>query len=423
MQNREAATEPTGPGQIMLIPVPGWSRDEIVPPDCPDPVLGTALWQGARDAGLWGCTRPRDRHGLFVPPAAPPDFDPASPFTRALQTLHLLVREPGQVTEADVGKACADIAAIAETTGDLSLARRYAEAWAYADQSSARAAATAGQLCTRLAEYPRGEIWLQRAVRLGRMARDWEWYIRGYLRLGSLKFNLGVYPPARRYYVRAYRMAIWAGHLSLAGKAHHDLMTICTDLGEIQRGIEHAEAVHRFYPANDPVFPYFVHDFAFLLAQGGYHHEAMTLLSAALNYIPPHRQLLIRGTLARTAAALNQRPLYEELTAQVEELASTSQEGAAAAFIRVADGARQLGSWERAEFYAARGLHIAHSRHEGQPQRLSHEVLDRVSMRDQTGNAPVPVKQDVSLLVARFLTRLRRHRAAGESAGALTKLP
>ena len=44
-------------------------------------------------------------------------------------------------------------------------------------------------------------------------------------------------------------------------------------------------------------------------------------------------------------------------------------------------------------------------------------------MRDQTGNAPVPVKQDVSLLVARFLTRLRRHRAAGESAGALTKLP
>jgi tetratricopeptide (TPR) repeat protein len=412
MQNREAVTEPTRPGQIMLIPVPGWSRDEIVPPDCADPVLGTALWQGARDAGLWGCTSPQDRHGLFSPRADPSAFDPASPFTRALQTLQLLVREPGQVMEADVGKACADIAAIAETTGDLSLARRYAEAWAYADQTSARAAATAGQLCTRLAEYPRGEIWLQRAVRLGRMDRDWEWYIRGYLRLGSLKFNLGIYPPARRYYMRAHRMAIWSGHLSLAGKAHHDLMTICTDQGEIQRGIDHAEAVYRLYPANDPVFPYFVHDFAFLLARGGYDQNAMTLLSAALDHIPPHRQLLIRGTLARAAAALNQRSPYEEFTAQVEELASRSQEGAAAAFIRVADGSRLLELWDRAESYAARGLDIAHSRHEGQPQRLAHAVLDRVSMRDHTGSPTVPVKQDVSLLVTRFLARLRKHRLA-----------
>lgn len=90
---------------------------------------------------------------------------------------------------------------------------------------------------------------------------------------------------------------------------------------------------------------------------------------------------------------------------------------------RVADGAREFGEWERAELFAGRGLEIAHARHEGQPQRLAHEILDLVSIRDGNRNPPVPATHDVASLVARILKRLAKHRAPADVAGALTKIP
>jgi tetratricopeptide (TPR) repeat protein len=407
-----------------IIPPPTWAADELIPPEGIDYALALELWQRARDVKLWNDVPANHRGRLFAPADSPLQYVTEIPedIRLALQALRELVESPHASGGDEVATACASISAWAESAGQVRLSRTYAEAWALVDRLSAKAAATAGGLCTRLADYSRAEIWLQRAVRIGRATKNWEWYIRGYLRLGMLQFNLGNYKPARRYYARAYRTALWGGFDALAGKARHDMMTICTDIAAFDLGIDYATEVLKLYPADDPVFPYFVHDFAFLLLQAGEFGHAYDLLSAALQFIPDHRRLLIYGTMARAAAALGQRERYENFSTEVQLRAVSSEEGAAAAFVRLADGARQYGEWERAERLAGSALVIAHKRSEGQPQRLAHQVLDRVSLRD--GAAPAaPLRRDVAALVPQFLVRLQKHSAPAGSAGALTKTP
>lgn len=408
-----------------IIPVPTWAADELMPPEGIDPELAFELWQRARDVKLWNQVPATRRRHLFASAISLHPQDGANtpePIRWSLRVLRQLIHSPFAAEGDELGKACAAIGDWAEREGHVRLARTYTEAWALAEPLSAQAAATAGSLSTRLADYSRAEIWLQRAVRIGRATKNWEWYIRGYLRLGMLQFNLGNYKPARRYYARAYRTAVWGGFDGLAGKARHDLMTICTDVYAFDLGIDYATEVLRLYPAGDPVFPYFVHDFAFLLLQAGRFEQAEALLSAALQFIPDHRRLLIYGTMARTAAALGDQERYEHLLNEVQLRAAKSDEGAAAAFVRLADGARQYGDWERAERLAGVALAIAHRRYEGQPQRLAHQVLDRVSIRDRDAPA-APIRRDVAALVPQFLARLQKHSAPAESAGALAKTP
>lgn len=403
-----------------IIPAPTWAADELAPAQGIDAALASELWQRARDVKLWSDVPQSHHESLFASAertslvAIPDGIRPA------LETLGRLVDSPHAARGGDLGNACSSISAWAESAGHVRLSRTYAEAWALAEPISAKAAATAGGLCTRLADYSRAEIWLQRAVRIGRATKNWEWYIRGYLRLGMLHFNLGNYKPARRYYARAYRTAIWGGFGALAGKARHDMMTICTDVSAFDLGIDYAREVLELYPVGDPVFPYFVHDFAFLLLRAGSFQLAAELLSSAVAFIPDHRRLLIYGTMARAAAGLGERERYERLAVEVQARAETSEEGAAAAFVRLADGARQYGEWERAERLAGAALVIAHRRNEGQPQRLAHLVLDRISIRDST--APVTLlRRDAGALVPQFLARLQKHSAPEELAGALTK--
>lgn len=404
-----------------FLPIPGWPEDELSPPDGLTPVLAHHLWQRARDVKLWSAIEPAKRRGLFRRTDPPTTAYPES-FADALKCLDALIETPHSVPADKIATACAQISRWAETEGHLPLARSYAEAWATVEPLNAQAAATAGGYCTRLADDSRAELWLQRAVRLARRSRDWEWYIRAFLRLGILRFNLGNYKPARRYYFRAYRKAVWAGYSGLAGKARHDLMTICTDVGAFNLGIDYALEVLVRYPANDPVFPYFVHDFAFLLAQAGHYEHAAPLLQAALHHIPEHRRLLIHGTMACTAAALGDRQRFETLAAQVIKRARSSEEGAAAAFVRLADGARQFSQWERAERFAGRALEIAYRRHEGQPQRLAYQVMDRVAVRDSSITT-VPLQHPIPTLLPSFLARLQKHHPPEGLAGALTKMP
>lgn len=408
---------------VDIIPVPTWSPDELVPPEGPAQELAMELWQRARDVKLWTDAATIGlRRNLFCSSTPLESGLHPESIRLPVELLRQLVQSPEDATAEGIASACERISQWAADSGYVPLARTYAEAWALVDPDSARAAATAGGLCTRLAEYSRAEIWLQRAVRIGRATRDWEWYIRGYLRRGIIQFNLGSYRPARRFYSRAYRTAVWSGYDSLAGKARHDLMTICTDVGAFDLGIDYAVEALRLYPADDPVFPYFVHDFAFLLVQAGHFRPAETLLSAALEHIPGHRRLLIHGTLARTVAALGQRERFESFASEVLRRAETSDEGAAAAFVRLADAARGYREWERAERWAGRALEIAHKRQEGQPQRLAHNVLDRVSTRDAEVMT-LPVRRDPAAFVPAFLARLQKHSAPPGVAGALTKSP
>ncbi len=391
-------------------------------------VLGVVLWKRVRAVKLWASTRRDRRPGLFMPPSGRAREQLAraveqAPELRApLATLAAMVRHPERARPSAVSAACLAVAEWAEGQGKLETALQFAEAAAAARPRDPGAAAAAGQFCTRVAAVDRAVVWLQRAVVLARRAMDRVWYIRGHLRLGFLMFHLGDYEQARGLYVLASRMAARTGRRALAGQAQHDLFTVACEVGTYEEAEDHVWQALDLYPVRHPGVPFLAHDYAWLLNREGFFSGAHVLLCATLPHIAPHRRLPILGSLARACAGIADREGYEAAAGEVMRLAAATEEGAAAALVHVADGARRFGEWERAETTALRALEVAVRREEAEPQCGARAILEGVPVRD-----PGPVERRppdgprVRELTARFLTRLRKWSAASGMAEA--KLP
>lgn len=405
-----------------LLPAPAWPRPEHKLFFEADGALGYVLWQRARDVRLWASFWGASPTGLFRPLSArqrrlsAEATREAPEIAEPLSTLDALVSAPEKAIRGAVGAACAQISAWGEERGRFEVALAYAEAAAAAEPDSARAAATAGQLCTLVQADPAGEAmearaatWLHRAARLARRGRDWEWYIRAHIRLGRLVYILGNYARARRLYNRAGWMADWFGRTELAGKAHHDLAAIESHVGPYAAAERHVRKALRLYPVHHPRLPYLVHDYGFALMRHSYHAAALQLLEAAWDHIPPDNRLVINGTLARVSGGLRDRGRYEQAASHAILLAELSEYGAAWAYIHMAEGARCFGEWDRAEAYAGKGLELAQRRREMDAQRVAYEVLDAITTR-----RPAPVAQEApqsaTELVALCVERLRRLR-------------
>ncbi len=409
-----------------LLPAPAWPRPEHKLFMEADGALGFVLWQRARDVRLWASLRGASPAGLFRPPTpqqrrlAAEAAREAPEIAEALSTLAALVSTPEKAARDTVGAACARISAWGEESGRFEVALTYAEAAAAAEPASARAAATAGQLCIWAQTDPVGEAmearaatWLHRAARLARRGKDWEWYIRAHIRLGRLTYILGNYARARRLYSRAGWMADWFGRQELAGKAHHDLAAIESHVGPYAAAERHVRKALRLYPVHHPRLPYLVHDYGFALMRHCYHAAALQLLEAAWEHIPPANRLVINGTLARVSGGLRDRARYEQAASHAILLAELSEYGAAWAYIHMAEGARCFGEWDRAEAYAGTGLALAQRRREMDAQRVAYDMLDAITTR-RPAPAPQEAPQSATELVALCLVRLRKLREGSE---------
>lgn len=407
-----------------LHPAPRWNRDEQNLLLDADGALGLVLWQRARDVRLWASFGRSVPPHLFSTPkraqrrlhdaaaAEAPQID--GPLT----ILFEMVRQPDSFTGPRVCAACLQISEWASEGNKLETALAFAEAAAAADPSSAEAAAVAGMLCLRVPPEServpasiRAASWLRRAARLGRRAKDWEWYIRAHIRLGLLLYHLGEFAAARRMYDRAAWMAHWFGRTELAGKAHHDLLAIEGDIGTLQSATHEAQTSLALYPLRHERIPYLVHDIAFYaLVRNRFFSSARTVLDAVWSYIPPENRLIINGTVARVAAALRDRERYESSASHVCVLAELCQDGATWAYVHIAEGARFFGEWDRAERYAARALELAMLRRELDAQRTAYTLLDSIMLR-----VPGPPEEKstpgfVTALVRSCLTRLAKLR-------------
>lgn len=409
-----------------LLPAPAWPRPDHRLLLEAEGALGYVLWQRARDVRLWASFRDAAPKGLFRPLTpqrqrlSAEAAREAPEIVEALSTLDALVSAPEKAAPGPVGAACAQISAWGEERSRFEIALTFAEAAAAAEPYSARAAATAGQLCTHVQADPAGEAmearavtWLHRAARLARRGRDWEWYIRAHIRLGRLTYILGNYSRARRLYNRAGWMADWFGRRELAGKAHHDLAAIESHVGPYAAAERHARKALKLYPVHHPRLPYLVHDYGFALMRNCYHAVALQLLEAAWNHIPPDNRLVINGTLARVSGGLRDRLRYEQAASRAVLLAELSEYGAAWAYIHLAEGARCFGEWDRAEAYAGVGLAMAQRRREMDAQRVAYDLLDAITTR-----TPAPAAreapQSATEMAALCLERLRKLREGPE---------
>jgi hypothetical protein len=259
-----------------------WDASELEPFSVEPPSLSLLLWQRARDVRLWAMVPAAHRTGLFQE-NAPSSVDAGDQVPAALRTaievLQSLVDNPGEADRESLAEACRCVIDWAEKENVFPVALHFADSWGYVESHNPQTAATAGQYCTRGAHYGRAEEWLIRAATLGRRVKDWEWYIRSYVRLGIVRYELGDSPRARAFALKAATKAKWSGHHTLGGMAYHDLLAVAIHTGTFAQGERYATRALELYPVRYDRVRHLAHDYALFLARRACYSSAMPLLN------------------------------------------------------------------------------------------------------------------------------------------------
>jgi tetratricopeptide (TPR) repeat protein len=254
----------------------------------------------------------------------------------------------------------------------------------------------------------RASAWLYRARVVARVTDDEEWKLRSRLRTAILLLQLGRIGRARKVLVRVARRAPKVGQAEWAGKARHDLLlSFATDPAGYSRAHAHLEQALAIYPVRNPRIPYLLHDFGVILIRAGAYRQALRLLEAVYPHIPPSNRIIIHATIARAYAGVRDHDGFARGAALVEAAAVRSQESASFALVHLAEGARLLAEWDRAERYAAAGLEIALARREFDVVRVAYDVIDAVTTRTQLTIRTAP-EAHVRNAVERCLKRLSK---------------
>lgn len=400
---------------------PKWPRPEhYILDEVPGP-LNLVLWRVALDARLWALAPVEVRltlfrkHQSFINGTTGEVISSCPNISRPAASLLALARFPELASEREVSTACLQVSNWAESSGFLETALHFAEVAAMTSESP-ELAAKAGYLAMRLADFNRAASWFQRTIHLSRRPRDWVWYIRGYLRLGALFFQMGRHDLARPKYRRAHKAAIRRGQVALAAQAYHDLLTLESDVGTFEKGEEYAARALELYPLRHPRLPHLAHDYAFFLVRNGFYSRAASLLE----HLPPdlyedRYRIVLFGTVARAAAGIRSRHSYERAAQEVLRRSRISEEFAPPAIIHIGEGARAFGEWELAEGYAALALDMAIRRRDVTAQRLARALLDAISVREPALTDQRPPRESRIPLITGRLVRAVGKSAAPES--------
>lgn len=220
--------------------------------------LGVLLWRTVRDVELWAATPPARRAGLFHPESAerrrtrlaetevPPEL--AAP----LDTLSALLAVPDRADEYTVAQCCAHIAAWASGTRARETALAYAQAAALALPEDADAALQTGACSLDAGQRARAEVWLRRAVGLGRRGRRWDAYSRAVFALARLHERAANPVRAVREYRLAHRAGLRHGVDEVRLGAARALLRLARASGDAERARNWAVAAQRAYRPGAP---------------------------------------------------------------------------------------------------------------------------------------------------------------------------
>jgi hypothetical protein len=219
--------------------------------------LGVLLWRTVRDVELWAATPPARRAALFHPDSAerrrvrlaetevPPEL--AAP----LDTLSALLSLP-DADEHTVAQCCAQIAGWAGGTRARETALAYAQAAALALPEDADAALQTGTRALHAGQRARAEVWLRRAVGLGRRGRQWDAYSRAVFALARLHERAANPVRAVRDYRLAHRAALRHGGEEVRLGAARALLRLARTAGDAERARNWAVAAQRAYRPGAP---------------------------------------------------------------------------------------------------------------------------------------------------------------------------
>ena len=427
MAEDEAAPQKRQGRPHAIPPAPGWrvdaqGRTEGWPVlDDLDGALGLTLWRALRAVWMWVDTPPERRDGLSHEPTREvrerfayaaveaPDL------ARAFGTFALLARSADLLDATQIGDACESVHVWAEARGLAETSVHFAEAAARADADDPSRANLAGRACRRASLNDRAAVWFARAFRLAVRAQRRREAIRALLGYGALLKKLGQYPEARRMFAKAARRALRHGRRRQAAEAHHDLLTIEAEVGTVPAAVTHATRALHLYPLQHPYLPALAHELGYLLVRLGHYSAAVPLLGmAAPRAARPAVAALEWSTLAWAAAGSGRLHRYEEAERQALQLVSLHEEFAAAVMLHLAEGARQIGDWTRAERYAVHAAEAARFKQEVVLEREASELQTVIARREASlPDSDPPDLARIEYFTHRLEARLRRWKATG----------
>jgi tetratricopeptide (TPR) repeat protein len=404
----------------IVTPAPGETATEIegislleeLPREVAAPVF-----QWLRDALLWAQVEPAARPGLFglpdVPSQAPGWIElTATPdlLRPARAAFMLLSVEPSSITPPALGTACAAVAEWANRAGLVKTELAFARATARADTASSDLAFRAGRAARRNSRYEEAQEWFRRAVGLARRADDDAAYTAAYLGWGVLEQARGNPQRARRRFVRAWRRAKGGRLPKLAAAARHYLIPLA--VGNMAEGVRHAIAAYKLYGPDDHRLAALASDTGAFLSDHGHYSSSRPLFEAALPLIGASPDRLVPlSNLARAVAALGDRQSFMELWLEANQRGEGHGETLPDALIELAEGARTLRLFRKAEATLQEAISVASDRREPAALRRAETVL--AELHSKPPDKDVPASPDIRRFVRRFVQRLRKQAASG----------
>lgn len=296
-------------------------------------------------------------------------------------------------TVGELGRACEGVATWAEDAGYPKTALQFAEAAAAVNPQDPYSAFVAARTNRVLGENWRAEVLYLRAIRMAYRELNWEVYTRANLGLGRLLADSGRFRAAADRYRSAARTAMDQGEEWLAAQTYHDIAVLKFEHGELEHAAEFALLALETYPRHNERLPVAVHDLVFLYVSEYHYAEVIAILDVLVTLpLRPQDQVLVFGTLARTAGSLKDNEKFAQAESRVLALAPHHEVHASAALLNLAFGARALGHWTLAEQYAKKGVKLAKARRHKHVLQVGKELLAAIRRRTEPP-APVPLQE------------------------------
>ena len=186
---------------------------------------GLLLFGILRDVMLWLLLPPARRAVAFDDVGGPSRRRRVVPndLPQELRRPLSILARVRDANDANISDACLAVADWARNTGARETELAFRQAAALAHPTDIGLSLGTARLARDLSHLRRAETWFRRAIKLARLGKDWEAYIRGYLGLGLMFSRAGNGPAAKAVMERALNTARRWRLRPLAGEAHHQI--------------------------------------------------------------------------------------------------------------------------------------------------------------------------------------------------------
>ncbi|HYH83248.1 MAG TPA: hypothetical protein VEX86_25855 [Longimicrobium sp.] len=322
----------------------------------------------------------------------------------------MLAVEPAGITPQALGSACAAISEWANRMGLTNTELVFSRAAARVDSENSDLAFRAGRAARRNSRYEEAQGWFRRAVGLARRADDDAAYTSAFLGWGVLEQARGNPDRARKRFVRAWRRAKGGRLPKLAAAARHYLIAL--SVGNFREGIRHAIAAYKLYGPGDHRLAALASDTGAFLSDHRHFSSSRPLFEAALPLLGDSPDRLVPlGNLARAVAAMGDRKTFTGLWLEANRRGDAHAETLPDALIELAEGARTLGLFRKAEATLQEAISAAEQRRE--PAALHRATTVLAELHSKPPDQDLPASPEIRRFVRRFVRRLRKQAASG----------